>query len=224
MKNQKQMIKTIPKIIAPFIFVIFIVSIFSVQSCNKDVPEPIPKPPYDRKPNIYFFPEENIQIDVQLNFPLGGEVIKSEPLYNDGWSVQIDTTGLIDNTYDFLFYESIQPDVWQYEQGWHVKKENLQVFFESNLGEYGFGEKEITDFIEYWIPIFTESNYYMIYPQNKDIIDQVIELSLSVEADNILRLHYVVKETKVSNVEITAPAIKEFSKEGFYITEWGVIL
>ena len=64
----------------------------------------------------------------------------------------------------------------------------------------------------------------MIYPQNNEIIDKAIELSLSVEADNILRLHYVIKETKESEVEITAPVIEEFNNEGFYITEWGVIL
>ncbi|MCD4794420.1 MAG: hypothetical protein K8R54_14380 [Bacteroidales bacterium] len=207
------------------IFIFAVINIFTIQSCKKDPPKPDRDTcTVDYKPNIYFFPEENIQIDVKLNFPLGGEVIKSEPLYNDGWSVQIDTTGLIDNLYDFLFYESKQPDVWQYEKGWHVKKENLQVFFESNLAEYGFGNKEITDFIEYWIPIFTESNYYMIYPQDKDIIDQAIELLVSIKPDNILRLHYVIKETKEPEVEITAPVIEEFNNEGFYITEWGVIL
>ena len=217
--------KTIPKIVAFIISVIFIANLFAIQSCDKCNPEPdCDTCSVDYKPNIYFFPEENIQIYVQLNFPLGGKVIKSEPLYNNGWSVQIDKTGLIDNRYDFLFYESMQPDIWQYKQGWHVKKENLQAFFETNLAEYGFGEKEITDFIEYWIPIFTESDYYMIYPQNKETTDKAIELLLSVEADNILRLHYVIKETNESNVEITAPEIEEFTKEGFYVTEWGVIL
>ena len=212
--------KKLLKILSIILPVIFIANLFTVQSCEKVNPIPT----VDKKPNIYFFPEENIQIDVQLNFPLGGEVIKSEPLYNNGWSVNIDTTGLIDNQYGFLYYESMQPDIWQYEQGWHVKKENLQVFFVTNLAEYGFGEKEITDFIEYWIPIFTESDYYMIYPQNKEIIDKAIELTLSIQADNILRLHYVIKETNESKVKITAPDIEEFTKEGFYVTEWGVIL
>lgn len=219
MKNQKS------RIIFLSIFIFAIMNLFTIQSCKKNPPIPeCDTCSVDYKPNIYFFPEENIQIDVQLNFPLGGEVIKSEPLYDEGWSVQIDSAGLIDKLYDFLFYESKQPDVWQYEKDWHVKRENLQVFFESNLSEYGFGDKEITDFVEYWIPIFTESKYYMIYPQKKDIIDQAIELLVSIEADNILRLHYVIKETKETVVEITAPVIEEFSKDGFYITEWGVIL
>ena len=75
------------------------------QSCEKKTIEP----ECDTcvvlyKPNIYLFPLENIHLDVKLEFPIGGEVIKSEPLYNNGWSIYIDTTGLIDNKYEFLFY------------------------------------------------------------------------------------------------------------------------
>ncbi len=217
--------KVTTKIGFTVIVTLFITNIFIIQSCDKKVPEPDcgDTCTYE-KPNIYFFPEENIQIDVQLNFPLGGEVIKSEPLYKDGWSVQIDTTGLIDNTYGFLFYESKQPNVLQFEKGWHVKKKNLQAFFKSNLEEYGFGSREIKDFIDYWIPLLTNSNYYIIYPQEKDIINKSIELSISIKPDNILRLFYFIQETNESKVNITAPEIEDFKKEGFYVTEWGVIL
>ena len=91
-------------------------------------------------------------------------------------------------------------------------------------GEYGFGEKEITDFIDYWIPRLTESEYYIIYPQDKNIINSVVDLSVSIEPDNILRLFYVIKETNTELIEINSPEIENFNKEGFYITEWGVIL
>jgi len=210
--------------IVPIIFATFIVTF---QSCDK-------KPPGSEcegdtcsiayKPNIYFFPKEDIQIKLQLKFPLGGTILKSEPLYNAGWSVNIDATGLINNKYQFLFYESTQLDVWQYKTGWYIKKENLTTFFESNLSDYGFGNKEITDFTEYWIPKLTKSNYYIIYPQNKEIINKVISFSISKEADNILRLFYVIKESNKPSFEISEPEIKEFKKEGFYITEWGVIM
>jgi len=209
-------------------FIITATLIFALslnQSCKKDCPEPeCDTCLIAYKPNIYFFPEQDIHIDVKLDFPLGGEVIKSEPYYNNGWSVTIDKTGLIEGTYDFLFYESIQPDVWQYEKGWLVEREMLKTFFEENLNEYGFREKEIDDFIEYWIPKFNKSAYYLIYPQEKEIIESVISLSLSTEPDNILRLHYVIKETDDENVNVVAPVIPEFKREGFFVTEWGVIL
>lgn len=199
------------------------ISLFTLQSCDKCEPESACDTTFVKKPNLYFFPEENIEINVQLDFPSGGKLVKSEPLYNSGWTVQIDTTGLINETYDFLFYESLQPDVWQYKKGWCVKKENLREFFILNLREYGFGKKETDDFIEYWIPILTKSDYYLIYPQTKEIIDKAIQLSLSVKADNILRLFYVIKETQDMNTEIKEPVISKFKREGFYVTEWGVI-
>lgn len=205
--------------------ILFFTLLFSSPSCDRCKPEP----PCDTcvlvyKPNIYFFPEQAVQLDVKLEFPLGGRVIKSEPLYQSGWNVRVDTTGLIDERYDFLFYESVQPDVWQHEQGWCVKKEDLHVFFESNLKEYGFGKKEISDFTDYWIPIFSKSTYYLIYPQTKSIIDKAIKLSVSIQPDRILRLHYLVKATDAFDGTIKAPAIEEFRREGFYITEWGVVL
>jgi hypothetical protein len=211
-----------------FILVLFILSItlfLSAQCCDKNKPEPqCDTCTVVYKPNIYFFPKQAIQLDVKLEFPLGGEVIKSEPKYQSGWNVKIDASGLIDDQYDYLFYESFQPDVWQHEQGWCIKQENLKGFFETNLAEYGFGEKEINDFTDYWIPKLNKSNFYFIYPQTKIIIDKAIKLSISIKPDHILRLYYVIKESKEPDSTIKAPVIEEFSREGFYITEWGVIL
>ncbi len=202
-------------------------SFFSAPSCNKDNPKP--EPTCDTclvayKPNIYFFPVQVVQLTVKLEFPSGGRVLKSEPFYGSGWDVSIDASGLINERYDFLFYESVQPDVWQHEKGWCIKKADLKAFFESNLKAYGFGEKEISDFTDYWIPILIESDYYLIYPQTKSIIDKAIKLSVSIKPDGILRLHYLVKESNTFDATIKAPETEEFKRVGFYITEWGVIL
>ena len=61
------------------------------------------------KPNIYIYPNEQIDLSVKLSFPMGGKIVTSIPEYGTGWNIVVDTSGLINNTYSFLFYESTQP-------------------------------------------------------------------------------------------------------------------
>ena len=87
------------------------------------------------KPNIYIYPTAPMELSLNINFPLGGEIITSIPEYGTGWDIFVDTNGLIDNTYNYLFYESSQPDVWQQNDGWIVKKTDLTDFFNENMSD-----------------------------------------------------------------------------------------
>lgn len=82
--------------------------------------------PVAYKPNIYLYPEENKELEVRLNFSKGGKVIESIPKYGEGWSVRVNKTGKIDSKYDYLFYESEQPNHWQYDTGWEIEKKELK--------------------------------------------------------------------------------------------------
>jgi len=179
-----------------------------------------------RKPNIYLYPAERSRISVNLIFPIGGKIITSIPTYGNGWMVDVDTSGIINNKYEYLFYESVQPEVWQLTKGWVIKKSELKSFFTDNLFKYGFNSKEINDFIDYWIPRLIDSEYYEIYPQESSIIDIVIKLDISKTPDNILRLFYLIKGTNnPSNSKISTPSLySHFNRNGFNVTEWGVIL
>jgi hypothetical protein len=189
----------------------------SCDSCDSN--------PVVRKPNIYLYPTENSVISVSLNFPIGGEVVTSIPDYNAGWSFFVDTQGMIDNQYEYLFYESVQPDVWQMEEGWFIQQNELENFFRQNLATYGFYGREIDDFIEYWIPRLTSKNYYAVYPQEAALINSVIELTIIPQPAQKLRLFYVIRGADENDNSIIAPETPaDFNRSGFYVTEWGVIL
>jgi len=176
------------------------------------------------KPNIYLYPQTTRNLSVALEFPLGGSVLQSIPLYSGGWNVSVEPSGKIDRQYDYLFYESKNPDTFQYTSGWIVSRDTLTSFFSNNLLLAGFSQREKSDFIEYWIPRLAEYPYYIIYPQFADEIGKVIRLKISEQPDNILRLFYVIQGTNNSGKILPAPPIPQFARNGFVVTEWGVIL
>jgi hypothetical protein len=173
------------------------------------------------KPNIYLYPLSRINLCINIRFPLGGSILTSEPDYGEGWCVDIDTSGMIDNQYNYLFYESRQPDVFQYDQGWCVAGTELKAFFERNMTQYNFSPREIKDFTDYWIPEFTTNKFYLIYPQTNGIIDRAIRLDFSIQPTNIFRLFYGI--TGVEEYKrIEEPSVVPCIRRGFFVVEWGV--
>ncbi len=209
----------------PILFFVYMIISTPFQSCKpEDEDDGCDSCMVVYKPNIYIYPNEQFDLTVKLSFPMGGQLVTSIPEYGTGWHVQVDTSGLINKTYSFLFYESIQPDVWQKNSGWTIPADSLALFFRKNMADYGFRGREIDDFIEYWIPRLHDYPLYSIYPQTKSIIDNVIQLDFSKQPENILRLFYVIKGQNQIPGKLTVPTIDSFTREGYFVTEWGVIL
>ncbi|MGC4234538.1 MAG: hypothetical protein QM594_16270 [Niabella sp.] len=208
------------------IFFLIVWGMIVLPGCKKDNPEPdsCKNCPVVYKPNIYIYPLKETRLSVGLSFPLGGSVIASIPEYNTGWNVNVAPSGKIDGKYDYLFYESRQPDKWQKKTGWVVKRDSLEHFFEADMETYQFKPNEMKDFIDYWIPRLNDAPYYAIYPQEKPVIEKLIQLHFSEQPDNVLRLFYVVKAldkpVQLKPHNKTTPV----SREGFNVAEWGVIL
>jgi len=179
---------------------------------------------YDWKPNIYIYPMKEIDLDVNITFPHSGEVIKSIPEYPNQWQdLQIKPDGKINDEYNYLYYESIQPNFFQKTKGWVVKCENLKDFFNNNLQQSGYNQNEISDFIEHWIPRLIDSEYYAIYPQYNKQLDPLIQLNFSKQPDNILRLTYYIVKLHSNEIDLPKPEIPPFERVGFVVTEWGLI-
>lgn len=175
------------------------------------------------KPNIYIYPINPIKLGLEITFPLGGSITESIPEYNNGWFVNVDSNGIINNKFNYLFYESIQPNIFQYYKGWCIAQADLKTFFEKNMTLYNFSKNEITDFTDYWVPKLIENDYYLIYPQTNEIIDKIIQLNFSIRPNEVNRLFYGIVGINMYT-EIEAPPIVKFNRNGFYIMEWGVFI
>ncbi|MBN1506080.1 MAG: LEPR-XLL domain-containing protein [Sedimentisphaerales bacterium] len=176
------------------------------------------------KPNIYLYPDVTTEMDVRIEFPVGGRVTASSPAYRDGWRLTVEPTGTINGQYDYLFYESSQPDYGQYERGWVIAQEELGDFFRENLAITGFRGREIDDFIEYWLPRLIDQPSYAIYPQYDEQIGEAVRLEFSIRPDNVIRLVYAIRGLGNSNLALLEPVIPPFTRSGFIVAEWGVIL
>lgn len=208
------------------IFFLIAFAMVILSGCKKDKPDP------DRcknctiayKPNLYLYPVKETDMQVALSFPLGGSVIASIPTYHTGWNVRVTPSGKIDGQYDYLFYESQQPDKWQKNAGQVVSRDSLQHFFEADMAAYQFKPNEISDFVDYWIPRLKSTPYYAVYPQEQPVIDKLIRLRFSEQPDAVLRVFYLIKELdrpiKLSPYNRKEPVLRH----GFHVAEWGVIL
>jgi hypothetical protein len=175
-----------------------------------------------KKPNIYIYPTEPIDLNIQISFPNGGQIIKSIPAYNGNWEINVQPSGLINNQYEYLFYEARIPHLLQKEFGWIINGTDLSSFFMKNLDSLKFSTKEIEDFVEYWIPLLDENKNYIIYPQFNDILDEVVQLKFSTTPDYVIRVFYLLQEERGGEV-INIPGMPSTTRNGFTVMEWGVV-
>ncbi len=201
---------------------IYILIIIPFHGCKPDDEKRKNRQVY--KPNIYISPVESMPLDINISFPMGGDIVRSIPEYGTGWKINVNADGLIDSKYNYLFYESKQPDIWQKAAGWVVEESELESFFRKNMSDYGFKGQETDDFIEYWIPRLKDYKFYSVYPQTKKIIEEVIQLNFSREPDHLLRLFYLIEGHDEFSGKLTEPVISNFKREGYFVAEWGVIL
>lgn len=161
---------------------------------------------------------------VTLSFPMGSRMTDSKPAYPDsGWQVTVEPSGLIDGTWPCLFYECTLPNYMQSDSGWCVEQNKLEDFFRTTLTGYGLTGPEIKDFLEYWLPILGESDYYLVFPQPEEIMGPLIELTFSQPPDTRLRLHFLFQGID-SYKTIKAPFIQSTERAGFTVIEWGGML
>ncbi len=191
----------------------------STEPCDKDTTTAIAK-----KPILYIYPQETLELDIALDFPNGGKILESIPEYKNLWKVQVQPNGKINNQFDYIYYECKFPDLTQRKFGWVVPKSNIENFFVSNLSQSGFSKKEINDFIEYWVPLLTNFEYYEIYPQYKKKINEMVKVIFSKEPDNFYKLLYVIKGTNNNKIKLKEPVIESAIRKGYFAVEWGVIL
>jgi hypothetical protein len=176
---------------------------------------------YARAPNLYLYPETTTEVSVRLGFPLGGEVVVSEPPYGDGWQVQVAPDGTIDGQWGYLFYEARLPRRVQTARGWVLDGGDLEAELRALLARLGFRGREIDDFVAYWVPELAGAAWWAAYPMEPA---ELVTLHIDPDPRQVHRV-WLYLEPLAGPVSLPEPALSgPLDREGFVAVEWGVVL
>jgi len=191
--------------------------LLTCEEAEKKHPLPVVK-----KPALYLYPTKTRQIEIYLK-PKGW-LTKTIPYYNGIWLVRASPKGIIDNKYEYLFYEvALNSSLDLPNEGWVVKIKELNQWFDKTLPKLGLKEKEIKDFKDYWLKELKGYPYFKIKVLSEKFLNDNLAIRIKPNPDKMIRVILVFEGIKQEE-EITEPIIKTPKRKGFTVVEWGGIL
>lgn len=176
------------------------------------------------KPIIYLYPTEEAKINVTLGN--ADKITCSYPKYTTGWNVIAEPNGDLKdldtnkNLYA-LYYESNNTYNYKIENdGFVIKGENSANFLEEKLSLLGLNDREIEEFIIYWLPKLESNNYNYIRFATQEEINKNMPLEINPNPDTIIRVLMTFKGLD-SPIEVQEQQFETPNRTGFVAVEWG---
>ncbi|HOV14794.1 MAG TPA: hypothetical protein PK771_10950 [Spirochaetota bacterium] len=175
------------------------------------------------KPVIYLYPEKEMQVSVKV-FPKNG-FSETIPPYNKGWEVIATPSGTITNKpdgqkYPYLFWESKDYTGTDLKTGFVVKTSELKTFFQEKLTYLGMNENELSDFLEFWLPIMKKGEYYFVSFYDKKTLDKEAPLEINPKPDTVIRIFFDSKPLD-KPIQVVEQKLTQVKRKGFTVVEWG---
>ena len=175
------------------------------------------------KPVIYLYPEVSTPCSVCVK--TDGKLTCTYPEHGlDGWRDFVaDPDGTLTfadgRQYYCLFWEGVTSTSWDFSHGYCVKGADTAAFLTEVLAKMGLSFREANEFIIYWLPRMQENPYNVIAFQGESY-ERSAKLEIEPQPDSILRVFMAWKASD-RPVDIPAPDIKTFERNGFTVVEWG---
>jgi hypothetical protein len=182
------------------------------------------RPPHIvRKPVIYLYPENPMDISVQVNLK-ESKFSTVYPKFNkeNTWNVHAKPNGditILDKTYPYLFWEAESYISQNMNKGFIVKSEDAENFLEEKLKILGLNDKESTDFITYWLPLLLRNKLSLCSFQTQEFFNN-FELNVTPKPDSVIRVFLSIKKLD-HLINIEEQKLEPFERKGFTVVEWG---
>lgn len=178
------------------------------------------------KPVIYLYPEQEKQVNVQLNF--SGKLTYTYPSYpQGGWNVVAQPDGTLTNlddgsTHYYLFWEGVSNTDWKVEEGSVVAGKDTEAFLKATLFQMGLTPKEYNDFLVYWVPKMQE-NPYNVISFSEEQYQETARLTVTPKPDSLCRVFMLYRplESPSGYENLPAQQFQTFKCSGFTVVEWG---
>ncbi|MCX7781297.1 MAG: hypothetical protein N2491_10410 [Negativicutes bacterium] len=182
-----------------------------------------------KKPVIYLYPE-NVQ-PVEIRHDFKGRLLTTFPEYHDGWTVIASPSGDLLNTkdnrhYQYLFWDGIYdfpPEHYRFTSGFAVKRGDYAAFLQEKLTQIGLSEREINDFIVYWLPEMNQYPNCFIRFRLNDNIGGSSTLTVKPQPQTMIRLFmefYGFNAWK-DRPHLPEQNLPSIARQGFTLVEWG---
>ena len=165
-----------------------------------------------------------MNISVNLNIP-EGKFTSVYPKFSEKentWNVEGNPNGdikLNNKMYPYLFYECDSYFAQETNEGFIVEDKNAIDFLEEKLKILGLNDKEMTDFITYWLPTLLANKLSLCTFQDKTFFEY-IKLNVTPNPDTLIRIFLSIKKLD-SPIEIKEQKLEHIERKGFTVVEWG---
>ena len=178
--------------------------------------------PAPEKPVIYLYPEEEMTVEVKLDF--SGSLTSTYPAYKDCWKVIAQPDGTLTDPetgkeYYCLFWEGIADTDYTITSGFVVAGKDTEAFLEEALAQLGLNPREANEFIIYWLPRM-EHNAWNLISFDTSVYQENAKLTVYPAPDSLLRV-YMTWQALDAPIQIAAQILPTFERTGFTVVEWG---
>jgi len=184
------------------------------------------------KPVIYLYPPEPMRVSV--NIELDGHMMYTYPRPQQigtekyQWEVEANPGSRLtigNRHYDSLFWEGTCNTNYDLEKGFHVEGKDAISFLEEKLRRLGLNEREMNEFIVFWMPIMEANRFNLISFQFERYTDHA-KLEITPQPDHVIRVYIVCKKLNETEMglpieEQILPEIRREDLHGFVAVEWG---
>ena len=177
----------------------------------------------EKKPVIYLYPEETMDISVHLNLK-NSKFTTIYPKFNDEntWNVRAKPNGDIlmnGKIYPYLFWEAESYNAQNTNEGFIVSEDNAEEFLEEKLNILGLNEKEKTDFITFWLPVLLKNKLSLCSFQIEKFFENM-ELNITPKPDSIIRIFLTIKKLDTP-INVKEQKLVSVERKGYTVVEWG---
>ena len=175
------------------------------------------------KPILYFYPLE--PMDIKVTFANPSLLTYTYPKYENSWDIHITPSGTIydyrtKRNYYALYWEGIDSTVIDTSVGFVVKGEDTVPFLEEKLSYLGLNEREINEFIIYWLDKLEKNPYNYIHFRTTEDMESYMKLHFSKIPDTLIRI--MMDYSPLSKkIQVKEQKLEPKQRKGFTIVEWG---
>ena len=175
------------------------------------------------KPIIYFYPEE--EMDLKVTYVEEERLLTTYPKYDNGWDMHLKEDGNFtikgsNREYYALYFDEIGDFVWDWSEGFYVTKENAITILEEKMDYIGYTNREVDEFIMYWLPVLENNEKSLIYFEQTEERTEECPLEFSIAPTSLIRTLIHIKKVD-EETPIKEQELRHYERTGFTVVEWG---